>query len=152
MELAPIHAFPNPVGSNWQFVSIGLYVYCKGCNCPSSALRFRGLWIPITKHINKISRGLCITAVQHWVSSVWLPEMGHLPQRKHQNRTVSREQFIIKRKGRKSRKIRDWFAKRKETADVLLFWPLPKWVFNLILSKDWPWFLSRHAVHQNSFF
>lgn len=107
----------------------------KGCNCTSSAPRFRGVWIPATKHVNKMSRGLCITAVQHWVSSVQLPGPGHLPQRKHQNRTASGEQFLYQEQRQEKLQIRDWFAKSKEAADVLLLWPLPKSVFNCILSK-----------------
>lgn len=51
-------------------ICIDRAVHRKGCDCTSSAPRFRGLWIPITKHVYKISRGLRITAVQHWVSSV----------------------------------------------------------------------------------
>jgi len=44
-------------------IHIDQAIHCKGCDCTSSAPRFRGLWISITKHVNQISRGLCITAV-----------------------------------------------------------------------------------------
>lgn len=65
------HACLSQPSRKQPMICIDQAVHRKDCNCTSSAPRFRGLWIPVTKHVNKISRVLCIAAVQQWVSSVY---------------------------------------------------------------------------------
>lgn len=147
-KLAPVLAFPRPVGSDWWFLSIGLYAV-KVAIALLQLLDSEVYGSPSQSTLIKSADIYALLLCSIGLAAHSCQEQAICHRGSIKTELFLENNFFIKRKGRKSWEIRDRSAKREETADVVLFWPIPKPVFNLISSKDWPWSLSRHAVYQN---